>query len=387
MILKNPAIALIIIFSLFMQNEHLVSQPAAVGIHGQISGWLLTNDQVKSENQLGIRYIPEILYDQQLSSVWQISGNVSANMFNSAGFHSFESSRYDNDLDLYRFWLRFSTSQFEVRAGLQKINFGAAFMLRPLMWFDRIDPRDPLQMTDGVYGLLARYYFLNNANIWLWGLYGNEDPKGWEILKTQENSVEFGGRIQYPFSRGEIGLTYHHRMAETPRDIIDTGLTGIEPEFNEHRFGIDTKWDLEVGIWMESVLIQRNIDGLPFKYQQMTTFGGDYTFALGNGLHAMIEHMRISYGNVILAEDELYSITASSVDYPIGLMDQLVFMFYYDWENSDAYKFLHWQRLYDNWSLHMIGFMNPTDNMLYSTNIISNPFSGNGFQIMIVYNY
>jgi len=55
-------------------------------------------------------------------------------------------------------WIRLSTKQFELRAGLQKINFGSATLLRPLMWFDKIDPRDPLQLTDGVYALLARYY-------------------------------------------------------------------------------------------------------------------------------------------------------------------------------------------------------------------------------------
>ncbi|GAI27146.1 unnamed protein product, partial [marine sediment metagenome] len=59
------------------------------------------------------------------------------------------------------------------------------------MWFDRIDPRDPLQLTDGVYGLLLRQYFLNNANIWVWGLYGNDDLRGWEYLPSEAKSVEF----------------------------------------------------------------------------------------------------------------------------------------------------------------------------------------------------
>ena len=48
-------------------------------------------------------------------------------------------------------WLRLSTSRFEARVGLQKINFGSATLFRPLMWFDSLDPRDPLQITDGVY--------------------------------------------------------------------------------------------------------------------------------------------------------------------------------------------------------------------------------------------
>ena len=88
-------------------------------------------------------------------------------------------------------------------------------MLRPLMWFDKIDPRDPLQLTDGVWGLLARYYFLNNANIWLWGLYGNEKPKTWEIGKTNQHYPEFGGRFQSPVPKGEAAVSYHFRMADT----------------------------------------------------------------------------------------------------------------------------------------------------------------------------
>ena len=110
--------------------------------------------------------------------------------------------------------MKFSGDQFEVRAGLQKINFGSASMLRPLMWFDQIDPRDPLQLTDGVYVLLGRYYFLNNANIWVWALYGNDSRKGWEQIPSLKKVPEFGGRLQLPVSHGELGTTYHYRVAD-----------------------------------------------------------------------------------------------------------------------------------------------------------------------------
>jgi hypothetical protein len=72
-------------------------------------------------------------------------------------FNSFSSN---GDIKPYRLWARYSTSQLEIRAGLQKINFGSANILRPLMWFDQMDPRDPLQLTDGVWGILGRYYTL-----------------------------------------------------------------------------------------------------------------------------------------------------------------------------------------------------------------------------------
>jgi len=108
----------------------------------------------------------------------------------------------------YRFWARYSAKQVELRIGLQKINFGSASMLRPLMWFDQVDPRDPLMLTDGVWGILGRYYFLNNANIWLWGLYGNDNRKGWEIFNSQKTIPEFGGRLQIPVPKGESGFSF-----------------------------------------------------------------------------------------------------------------------------------------------------------------------------------
>merc|ERR1712127_1137306 len=106
-----------------------------------------------------------------------------------------------------------NTNQFELRVGLQKIDFGSASLLRPIQWFNQIDPRDPLQLTNGVYGVLGRYYFLNNANIWLWTLYGNEKTRGFDALETNKKVPEFGGRIQYPTKKGEIALSYHHRSA------------------------------------------------------------------------------------------------------------------------------------------------------------------------------
>lgn len=95
-----------------------------------------------------------------------------------------------------------------------KINFGSASIFRPLMWFDKIDYRDPLQLTDGVYALLGRYYFSNNANLWLWTLYGNDEPMGWEKTPAVWQIPEFGGRIQQPVPRGEAALSYHHREAD-----------------------------------------------------------------------------------------------------------------------------------------------------------------------------
>jgi len=74
-----------------------------------------------------------------------------------------------------------STSRFEARIGLQKVSFGSAALFRPMMWFDSMDPRDPLQLTDGVYALLLRYYTKGNASFWAWTMYGNDARRGFDL--------------------------------------------------------------------------------------------------------------------------------------------------------------------------------------------------------------
>ncbi len=157
----------------------------SLGFRGQAIGWTTLNPAEPFQAQAGLRYIPELSFSLPAGK-YTLDGEVSANMWLSGTFAN-DTSAFDRDLAPYRMWVRFSGDQFELRAGLQKINFGSAQMFRPLMWFDYIDPRDPLQLTDGVYGLLARYFFLNNANIWLWGLYGNDKVKGWEIIPSKKN--------------------------------------------------------------------------------------------------------------------------------------------------------------------------------------------------------
>jgi hypothetical protein len=180
---------------------------------GQFSAYSHVNTNNEFPWWNGGRYIPQLNYELRGSDEKLIDFEASANIYGNAGFEPFTSGSFNGDVKPYRFWGRYSTSQFEFRVGLQKINFGSATILRPLMWFDQIDPRDPLKLTDGVWGALARYYFLNNSNIWFWGLYGNKNRKGWEILPSQKNIPEFGGRFQAPVPKGEAGLSFHHRTA------------------------------------------------------------------------------------------------------------------------------------------------------------------------------
>ena len=138
-----------------------------VGLRGQASAWANINPGNDLPLRMGLRYIPQLNINAQLGDGRLLDFEFSANINGSGGIKPFDEYDHEGNIKPYRVWARYSGNQFEVRMGLQKINFGSASMLRPLMWFDQVDPRDPLQLTDGVWGILGRYYFLNNVNIFI----------------------------------------------------------------------------------------------------------------------------------------------------------------------------------------------------------------------------
>jgi hypothetical protein len=148
------------------------------------------------------------------------------------------------------------------------------------MWFDHLDPRDPLQLTDGVYGLLGRYYFQNNANAWFWVLWGNDKVRGWETIPTFRKIPEFGGRMQLPVPKGEVAVSYHHRTADLTGLFNPPVLKG-SVHYPEDKIGLDGKWDIGPGIWAEYSLTHSAPDTAYFQsWTKLFTLGIDYTFSI-----------------------------------------------------------------------------------------------------------
>ncbi|MFZ2055003.1 MAG: hypothetical protein WAU81_12520 [Candidatus Aminicenantales bacterium] len=356
------------------------------GYKGLISFWLFDNFERSSDTQLGGRFIPEFSLSQRVSGSYSLDAELSLNGYGVGQFRSSDDIQTEGEVKPYRFWLRLSTSRFEARLGLQKINFGSASLLRPLMWFDSLDPRDPLQLTDGVYGLLVRYYFQNNANIWVWGLYGNETAKGWESIATAKDTGEYGGRLQLPLLTGELAVTYHHRRFDlVPGPQAPMSLPG--ERVPESRIGLDGKWDLGIGLWFEGTLTHQESDLLPQSWQRAYAFGVDYTLGLGNGLNIMGEHLRLDRSEKAFRQGEGVDFTALFLRYPGSVFVDLTAIFYYDWKEKEFYRFLSWQRTYDRWRFNIIAFWNPDDFLIYPTQAGANPFSGKGIQLMVVFNY
>lgn len=369
-VLQFSLSALIIcIMSLLGRNV----QALEVDFRGQLSGWAIESRvQDEWQNNSGLRYIPQLTLEQPVNDESFFDIEASLN-----GFVSYDSeeSDEDSDVELYRLKLRYATAQTETRIGLQKINFGPAQLLRSLKWFDRLDPRDPQKLTDGVYALRFTYNALNNASVWLWGLYGNDEPKGYEFLPSVEDKPEFGGRGQYPVFDGELAATVHTRQ-------VDASLVGSK-DFRENRFALDGRWEVKVGLWFESVLQQQDTELVPYEWTKLSTIGMDYTFGIGNGLYTVVEHFSTVLSNDAFGWDDDVHLSAFSLSYPVGLFDNLRVIGYYFWEQEESSQYLSWQRTYDNLVINVSLFRYPDNKNSESQ---QNTFgSGYGGQFMLIY--
>ncbi len=377
-------IVLVLILNIISGISANLSAQDSLNFSGQASAWMLYNGTNVLPVYLGGRYIPQLNYVLPLKDNHKIDFEASVNINGSVGIRPFDSLGHYGQLKPYRLWARYSSDQLEIRAGLQKINFGSASLLRPLMWFDQVDPRDPLKLTDGVWGILGRYYFLNNANIWLWGLYGNNKPRGWEPAATNKHFPEIGGRIQMPVPAGEAAFTYHHRVADT-RDI-----GGSIPQFNEvpeNRFGFDVKLDVVAGFWLEGSWVRKSKNVGLLTNQEILNAGIDYTFGLGNGLYVIFEQLAAANDEKPFNFKNSIYFSLLSLSYPVGLFDNLSVIVYYDWTNSKAYNFLNWQKQFNNLTFYLLGYWNPEIYNIPTQNSGQNLFAGKGIQVMLVLNH
>lgn len=352
---------------------------------GQLSGYAAANPGPNSTFLSGLRYIPALNFTIPAWNDINIEGELSLNGYTNLSVTGGE-NELSGKLAPYRGWIKLSGNRFEVRAGLQKINFGSASMLRPLMWFDRLDARDPLQLTGGVYGMLGRYYFSNNANLWLWGLYGNSDPRGWDYLKSDSRRPEFGGRLQLPIPSGEMALSYHNRKIDDILEPPDELFPAIHLNHTEQKVGFDIRADIVIGVWAEATAKRKG--GFSLQWERMLTLGSDYTFGIGNGLAVTAEYLTFgsaeTLGGKPVASD---SFVALSANYPLSVISSVSGMVYINPADGDLYRFLNISMVFDRFSYYLIGYWNPDNYRLFNTEAGSNPFNGKGFNIMVVFNY
>ena len=377
----------VIFILLILSDLNAQSDSAKVHFNGQLVGWTTAQFENPFMLQPGGRFVPTLTGKFELKSSSYFDFEASLNMNGSITIEDMSKSTLTGDIKPYRVWARYATDKMEVRAGLQKINFGQAKMFRPLMWFDGMDVRDPLQLTDGVYGVLGKYFFENNANLWLWGLIGNENRKGWEMFGTEKWKPEVGGRIELPVLNGEMAMTTHYRKVYAI-NMLSSAWNDYRL-LAENRIGLDGKWDLGVGLWFESstTITEKNWIMVP-RFQDMLNVGVDYTLPVGNGLGVTFEYLRYHAGDNFFTKGNTANLIGSMFSYPVTMMDNLSAMFFYIPNQSALYNYVTWNRNYDKWSIYAIGYWNPvnTQMLLFQTGS-TNLFAGKGVQVMVSYNF
>jgi hypothetical protein len=382
--MKNYITLIYILLFVFTGNLH--AQDFSFLLENQFSTWLSARKDKPWQYQTGGRYIPTLTIANQTKKGRLFDAELSVNTYANAFFKGTKYDNSDKDFKPYRMWIRYSTPRLELRAGLQKINFGSATIFRPLMWFDKMDFRDPLQLTDGVYGILGRYYFPGNMNIWGWVLRGNDKVKGWETAPSKKNQNEYGGRFQVPVFTGELGLSYHNRKADFSA-FYPMAQTTDKTWFPEELVGIDGKWDLGIGLWFEYVNKKNDRDNIVVtNTETFLNVGMDYTFGIGNGLSITSEYFWYSNhaGNDQQKISKNYA--ALAVGYPFGLMNNVSGMVYYDRDTKEWFRFVNISRKYDYWSYYLMAYWNPGDSALYGSGNKSF-FAGKGVQVMAVVNF
>ncbi len=338
---------------------------------GQAALWGMTHGFRFEQGQVGVRYLPEMTVRRPGSPA--VAVEVSANV-NAVG--TTQPSGGDVSARLYRAALRVAGDRWEMGAGLQKIAFGSALLLRPLMWFDSLDPRDPMHLTDGVTGLTGRYVFQDNTNIQIWALMGKNERRGFELTPSAQGSGEFGGRLQRPVPRGELALSVHRRKLGP----------SAAPRIAENRFAADGKWDLGFGLWFEAALIRPEKTFALIGEQRLLSVGVDYTFGIGNGLHLSAERLTSSAEfSTTVSRGRFFAVQA---DYPLSIWDQLFALLFIDEVSSDLFQFYSWQRSYDRALFRISVFGVPRQAALpFTGSEGARAFLGNGVQLMIILNH
>lgn len=376
---KNLWVIFYIVFFLIVGFSAMIRKASAYDyqVKGQLSSWAIGSESDDGWGaQYGLRYIPEITVEHTVSPNHIFDVEASFNGFVS---HDTRNLTENTDLDLYRLKVRWAEAKTELRLGLQKISFGPAFLLRPLQWFDRLDPRDPQHLTDGVYAALFKYTALNNANCWIWLLLGNDEPKGIDILPSDSDWPEVGGRFQFPVLHGEMAVACHTRQVDLSGYFL--------PNYDEQRFALDGRWDIGVGLWFEAVAQHQEIAFVSYKWLKLTTMGMDYTFGVGNGLHVLGEHMVLSAAENLPEWKENYHFSAFFVNYPVTLFDAVSYIGYHDWDQKNYAHYVNWQRTYDKLVVSLSLFRYPETSQSVFGFQPNASAAGSGLQTMVIFNH
>ncbi|MBT3290920.1 MAG: hypothetical protein HN380_26475, partial [Victivallales bacterium] len=106
-----------------------VAHAQTARLSGQASVWGTATNE---DSQFGLQYIPELSLATPAWEEYEIGMEAALDVSWFGRYDGGEVADNEADAELYRLWVRFASPQLELRAGLQKISFGPATLLRPL---------------------------------------------------------------------------------------------------------------------------------------------------------------------------------------------------------------------------------------------------------------
>lgn len=345
---------MLLFFAVLGQSFELAAQPSQISVKNRFTtqGIVYAADELP-DAELVLTWEPELFGEYYVTPLFRLSSELSMNNHLNLLFDG-DGSNQELEFSMYRAWVAASYRNTELKGGLQHIRMGVAQILRPLMWFDRIVPGAMLQETDGVQALTLTHFF-PDPELRLWLLPGADETKGAEILPSQQDSWEFGGRIGTMTALGETGLSYHQREISHP--LTSAGVT-------EYRIGMDQRVDGFMGGWLEASanLLEDEIAVVtPYgsysypKHNVFLTLGGDYTIGVGNGLYLLMEqNMQLQGAEPVKYEETRFQ-GALLLSYPLGLLDGLQLLASYDYKERRGIGVISWRRTYDylSWDLSL----------------------------------
>lgn len=303
--------------------------------------------------QLESPFLPSATFDLDLKGLepnsvsWNVDALISYKTL--AGDYLMNTSK-DIDFKQYRLWLRYLKNKIQIRAGRQKMIFGHAKYFRPLSIFDNLNPQDSAGVTRGEKSILFKYYPDNNWGIQSWLVYNDN-------LTRRPHP---GLRVNRVMKFGETAFTWHQWN---------------HPLYNhENIMAVDAFFDNEMSYWLE--FANHDVETGDDYFE--ITLGTDYTFQVGNGLHAGVEFSHESGQSLSQESDR----AVLFFDMPITDYNTLYGSFFYNRQNSAKGFNIRLARnmadnlyseLYFNWSdmsfQQLLGFSN--QSRVFFENIIA----------------
>jgi len=104
-------------------NAPLNAQESFLKIKGQADGYAGLNFSDPIQAQTGLRFIPVVSAGKTWKNNLKFDSEFSFNSYLDYHITDWKKDNSASGIKPYRMWLRLSSDRFELRAGLQKINF------------------------------------------------------------------------------------------------------------------------------------------------------------------------------------------------------------------------------------------------------------------------